>query len=117
MSTPRHSQLKPSEAGADVADAAGIGLRIAEVGLVILAALLVAPPLFVVAIAVIVPTAVVLVVLAGLVGVIAAPFALVREVRAHHRTHRSTLFLHRLNWQAIARAPSSAREFGTRILR
>ena len=35
-------------------------------------------------------------VMAAAVGAIAAPIWLVRRVRAHHRAHGSTLFLHRL---------------------
>jgi hypothetical protein len=98
MSNSRDTQHTPGEVGADVVDATGIGLRVAEVALVLFAALLVAPPLLVMAVLVAVPAAVVAAVVAALYAVIAAPTMAVRRVRSHHREHGSTAFLHRLSW-------------------
>jgi uncharacterized membrane protein len=98
MSTQKNTHPGPSEVSADVVEASGAGLRAVEVALVVLAGLLVAPPLLVMAVAVAVPAAVVLAVLGALYAVIAAPTVAVRRVRAHHRRHGSTAFLHRLSW-------------------
>jgi Flp pilus assembly protein TadB len=84
------------EVSAEVVEATGAGLRIAEVGLVILLGLLVCPPLLILAAVVAVPLLAISAVVAAVVGAIAVPALLVRRVRAHHRAHRSTLFLHRL---------------------
>jgi hypothetical protein len=115
MSTSRHTQLSPGEAEADLVDATGIGLRIVEVGLVILIALMVAPPLLVLAVVVVVPTAVVLLAVATVFAVIAAPVVLVRRVHNHHRSHGSTVFLHRVNRREAARLPAAARQLGKRL--
>ena len=62
---------------------------------VILSGLLAAPPLLILAVVVAVPfIAVSAVVAAGVLAVV-VPAALVRRVRAHHRAHGSTMFLHR----------------------
>jgi hypothetical protein len=78
-----------------IADTGG-GLRIAEVGLVIFLGLLVCPPLLILAVVVAVPVIAISAVVAAVVAAIAVPTTLVRRVRAHHRAHGSTLFLHRL---------------------
>lgn len=98
MSTSRETHHSPGEVGADVADATGAGLRVVEVALVVFAGLLVAPPLLVMAVIVAVPTAVIIAVLGALYLVVALPTTAVRRVRAHHREHGSTAFLHRLSW-------------------
>jgi hypothetical protein len=72
------------EVGAEVIEVTGGGLRIAEIGAVIFLGLLVCPPLLILA------------VVAAVVAAIVVPTRLVRRVRAHHRAHQSTLFLHRL---------------------
>jgi hypothetical protein len=87
---------EPLEVGSDVVEAAGVGLRIAEIGVVVFFGLLVSPPLLILAAVVAVPLLAISAVVAAVVAAIALPTFLVRKVRAHHRTHRTTLFLHRL---------------------
>jgi hypothetical protein len=85
----------PAEVGAEVAEVAGDGLRAAEVAAAVFIGLLVCPPLLALAAAVVMP-AIAIAAAVGIVGsVFAAPILLVRHVRAHHRTHGSTLLLHR----------------------
>jgi len=84
------------EVSAELVEATGGGLRVAEVGLALLGGLLVCPPLLVLAVVVAVPLMAIAAVVAAIVGVFAAPILLVRHVRAHHRAHGSTLLLHRL---------------------
>lgn len=86
----------PVEVSADLIEATGAGLRIAEVGLVIFLGLLVCPPLLILAVVVAVPFVAISAVVAAVVAAIAVPTLLVRRVRAHHQAHGSTLFLHRL---------------------
>ena len=66
------------------------------VGLVILLGLLVCPPLLILAVVVAAPLIAISVLVAAVVAAIAVPTFLVRRVRAHHRAHASTMFLHRL---------------------
>jgi hypothetical protein len=84
------------EVSAEVVEVAGGGLRIAEVGLVILLGLLVCPPFLILAVVVAAPLIAICAVVAAVVAAIAVPTVLVRRVLAHHRAHGSTLFLHRL---------------------
>jgi hypothetical protein len=84
------------EVSAELVEATGAGLRIAEIGVVIFLGLLVSPPLLILAVVVAVPFIAISAVVAAAVAAIAVPTLLVRRVRAHHRAHRSTLFLHRL---------------------
>jgi len=84
----------PVEVSAELIEVTGGGLRIAEVGLVILLGLLVAPPLLILAVVVAVPVIAISAVVAA-VAAVAAPTVLLRRVLAHHRAHGSTLFLHR----------------------
>jgi hypothetical protein len=86
----------PVEVSAELIEATGGGLRIAEVGLVIFLGLLVAPPFLILAVVVAVPLIAIAAVVAAAVAAIAVPTLLVRRVLAHHRSHGSTLFLHRL---------------------
>ena len=95
MSTPT-LHTNTVEAGADLVEAIGVGVRIVEIGLVALIGLLASPPLLTVAVVVAVSTVTVFALVAAVVGVIAVPAVLVRRVRAHHREHGSTLFLHRV---------------------
>jgi uncharacterized membrane protein len=90
--------LHPSraEVGADVFEATGAGARAVEIALVVLLGLLVCPPLLILAVMVAVPVIAISALVAAVVGAIVVPVALVRRVRAHHRAHGSTLFLHRL---------------------
>jgi hypothetical protein len=78
-----------------IADTGG-GLRVVEIGAVVLLGLLVCPPLLILAVLVAVPVVAVSAVVAAVVAAIAVPTVLVRHVLAHHRAHGSTLFLHRL---------------------
>ena len=93
---PRSGHPKPVEVSAELIDVTGVGLRIAEVGVVILLGLLVSPPLLILAVVVAVPFVAISAVVAAVAAAIAVPTLLVRRVRAHHRAHGSTLFLHRL---------------------
>jgi NhaP-type Na+/H+ and K+/H+ antiporter len=86
----------PVEAGEELIEVTGGGLRIAEIGLVILLGLLVCPPLAILAVVVAAPLIAISLLVATAVAAIAVPTFLVRRVRAHHRAHGSTLFLHRL---------------------
>ena len=86
----------PVEVSAELIEVTGVGLRIAEVGVVIFLGLLVSPPLLILAAVVAVPFVAISAVVAAVVAAIALPTLLVRRVRAHHRAHGSTLFLHRL---------------------
>jgi hypothetical protein len=86
----------PVEVSAELIEATGGGLRIAEVGLVIFLGLLVAPPFLILAVVVAVPVIAISAVVAAVAAAIAVPTVLVRHVLAHHRAHGSTLFLHRL---------------------
>jgi hypothetical protein len=85
-----------AELGADLVEETGGGLRIVEVGLVIFLGLLVCPPLLILAVVVAVPFIAIAAVAGAVAAAVAVPTALVRRVRAHHREHGSTLFLHRL---------------------
>jgi hypothetical protein len=95
MSVTDNIHTSPAEVGADLVEVTGVGLRVAEVAVVILIGLLVAPPLLILAVVVAVPFLAVSAVVAAVVAAIAVPTLLVRRVRAHHRAHGSTLFLHR----------------------
>jgi hypothetical protein len=86
----------PAEVSAELIEATGGGLRIAEVGVVTFLGLLVAPPFLILAVVVAVPIIAISAVVAAVVAAIAVPTVLVRRVLAHHRAHGSTLFLHRL---------------------
>jgi hypothetical protein len=86
----------PIEVSAELVEVTGGGLRIAEVGVVILLGLLVCPPLLILAVVVAAPLIALAAVAAAVVAAIAVPTMLVRRVLAHHRAHGSTLFLHRL---------------------
>ena len=90
-STDTHRSLVDESSSA--VEVSGLGLRALEVALVALGGLIVTPFLGVMVVVVAVPTVAIL----GLVAAVAAPVAVSRRVLAHHRTHESTLFLHRLN--------------------
>ncbi len=96
MNTANHIHLSRVEVAEELIADTGGGLRIAEVGLVIFLGLLVCPPLLILAVVVAVPVIAISAVAAAVVAAIAVPTTLVRRVRAHHRAHGSTLFLHRL---------------------
>lgn len=93
---PHADHLTPVEATEEVVAVTGGGLRIVELALVTLLGLLVCPPFFILAVVVAVPVIAVAALVVGVAALIAVPTWLVRRVRAHHRGHGSTLFLHRL---------------------
>jgi uncharacterized membrane protein len=84
------------EVSADVVEVTGGGLRLAEIGLVIFLGLLVCPPFLILAVMVAAPLIAMTALVVAVAAAIAVPTVLVRRVRAHHRAHGSTLFLHRL---------------------
>jgi len=88
--------IDPLEVGEEVLEVTGGGLRVVEIGAATLLGLLVCPPLLILAAVVAVPAIAISALVAAVVAAIAVPTALVRHVRAHHREHGSTLFLHRL---------------------
>ena len=92
----RTGHPKPLEVSAELVEVTGAGLRIAELGLVVFLGLLVCPPLLILAVIVAAPLIAISLLVAAVVAAIAVPTFLVRRVRAHHRAHASTLFLHRL---------------------
>ena len=93
---PRTGHPDHLEVSADIVEATGAGLRIVELGVVVFLGLLVSPPLLILAAVVAVPFLAITAVVAAVVAAVAVPTLLVRRVLAHHRAHRSTLFLHRL---------------------
>ena len=96
MSVTDNTHLSRGELGADVVEVTGGGLRIAEIALVAFIGLLVCPPLLILAVVVAVPAIALTAVVAAVAAAILVPVALVRRVRAHHRAHGTTMFLHRL---------------------
>jgi hypothetical protein len=93
---PRTEHLTPVEVSEEIVAVTGGGLRIVELAVVTLLGLLVCPPFFILAVVVAVPVIAISAAVAGVVALIAVPTWLVHRVRAHHRAHGSTLFLHRL---------------------
>ena len=92
----RPQHLTVVDAGEEVLEVTGGGLRVVEVGLVVLLGLLVCPPFLILAVVVAAPLIAISALVAAVVVAIAVPTFLVRRVRAHHRAHGTTLFLHRL---------------------
>ena len=96
MSTTKDFQPAPAEVAADAVEAGGDGLRILEIVMVAGLGLLVSPPLLILAVIVAVPAIAVAAAVGAVVAAIWVPMVLVRRVRAHHREHGSTMFVHRL---------------------
>jgi hypothetical protein len=96
MSTTDHIHPSGAEATEELIEVTGGGLRIAEIAMVGFAGLLLCPPLLILAVIVAVPAIAIGLVVAAVAAAILGPTALVRRVRAHHREHGSTMFLHRL---------------------
>ena len=94
MSVTNNLHSSPAELGADVVEVTGVGLHVAEIGVVILIGLLVAPPLLILAVVVAAPFIAMSAVIAAVALAIVVPTALVRRVRAHHRAHGTTMFIH-----------------------
>jgi hypothetical protein len=92
--TPPHANHDRAEEVAIAGLGLGIVARAGARTLAHRAGLRFCPPLLILAVAVIVPT-LILVVLAGLIyALCAAPILLVRRVREHHRTHQSSALAH-----------------------
>jgi uncharacterized membrane protein YbhN (UPF0104 family) len=96
MNTTENIHSSAAEVSAELVEVTGGGLRAVEIAAVTLLGLLVAPPFLILAVVVAVPFVAIGAVVAAVVGAIAAPTILVRRVRAHHRAHGSTMFLHRM---------------------
>jgi hypothetical protein len=96
MNSTENTHPSGLEIGADLVEVTGAGLRIVEVGAASLLGLLASPPLLILAVVVAVPAIAMAALVAAVGAAIAVPTLLVRRVRAHHRAHGSTLFLHRL---------------------
>jgi Flp pilus assembly protein TadB len=78
------------------AEAPGVLVRGVEVAAVVFIGLLVCPPLAILAVVVLVPLLAIAIVVGLLVAIVAGPYLLVRHVREHHRTHRSSVVVHHL---------------------
>jgi hypothetical protein len=96
MNTTENIHPSSVELSAEVVEVTGGALRAVEIAAVTLLGLLVAPPFLILAVVVAAPFIAIGAVVAAVVGAIAAPTILVRRVRAHHRAHGSTMFLHRI---------------------
>jgi uncharacterized membrane-anchored protein len=96
--TPAHhrADVNREEIEEVAALAPGILLRGVEVGLAVLVGLLVCPPLAILAVVVVVPLLAVAIVAGLIAAIVAMPYLLVRHVREHHRTHRSSALAHGL---------------------
>jgi uncharacterized membrane-anchored protein len=92
----RHADVNREEIEEAAALAPGILLRGAEVGMAVFIGLLVCPPLAILAVVVVVPLLAVAIVVGLLAAIVAMPYLLVRHVRQHHRTHRSSALAHGL---------------------
>jgi hypothetical protein len=92
------NNIHPSgvEVSEELIEVTGGGLRIAELAVVTVLGLLLCPPLLILAVIVAAPVLAIAAVIAAVVAPVVAVSWLVRHVRAHHRAHGSTLFLHRL---------------------
>jgi len=80
----------------EAAEGAGLLLRGAEIGLVVVMGLLLVPPLAILAVVVVVPFLALAIVVGVPVAIVATPYVLVRHVREHHRTHGSSAVAHHL---------------------
>ena len=97
MTTPhRHADAHHEEIVELAELAPGILLRGAEVGMAVLAGLLVVPPLAILAVVVVVPLLAIAIVVGLIAAIVAVPYLLVRHVVQHHRTHRSSVVAHGL---------------------
>jgi hypothetical protein len=92
----RTDHVTSVEATEEVLAVTGGGLRIVELAIVTVLGLLVVPPFAILAVVVAAPVIAIAAAVAAVVAAVAVPAWLVRRVRAHHREHGSTLFVHRL---------------------
>jgi hypothetical protein len=74
----------------------GIVLRGAEVAVAVFTGLLICPPFAILAVVVVVPMLAIALVVGLSAAIVAVPYLLVRHVRVHHRTHRSSVVAHGL---------------------
>jgi len=74
----------------------GILLRGGELALAVFIGLLAVPPLAVLAVVVAVPLLAIAIIAGLLAAIVAGPYVLLRHVREHHRTHRSSAVVHGL---------------------
>jgi hypothetical protein len=97
--THAYDPLTPAERIEEIASeadlAAGGALRAVEVAAVVLLGLLVCPPLLILVVVVVVPLLVIALVLGLIAAVLSAPYLLVHHFRGHDRRHAS-LLAHRL---------------------
>jgi hypothetical protein len=97
--TQAYDPLTPAERIEEIASeadlAAGGALRAVEVAAVVLLGLLVCPPLLILVVVVVVPLLVIALVLGLIAAVLSAPYLLVHHFRGHDRRHAS-LLAHRL---------------------
>ena len=106
----QHPAIRPSheEIREEVVEAAelapGLALRAVELGVVALVALLVCPPLAILAVVVVVPLLAVGIAVGLIAVIVGTPYLLVRHVREHHRAHRSSAFAHELRRLQARRA-------------
>jgi hypothetical protein len=96
MSTTDNIHPSGAEATEELLEVTGGGLRVAEIAVVGFLGLLVCPPLLILAVIVAVPALAVALVVGAVFAAVAVPAWLIRTVRAHHRAHGTTLFLHRV---------------------
>jgi uncharacterized membrane-anchored protein len=82
----------------------GALLRGAEVVLVVSIGLLVCPPLAILVVVAVVPLLAVAIVAGLVAAIVATPYLLVRHVREHHRTHRSSAIAHGLRQLRVREA-------------
>src|SRR4051794_10659209 len=78
------------------AEAPGVLVRGVEGAAVVFIGLVVCPPLAILAVVVLVPLLAIAIVVGLLVAIVAGPYLLVRHVREHHRTQRSSALAHHL---------------------
>jgi hypothetical protein len=101
VSEPR-STIETLEEDAALAGLAAAGaLRAVDVAAVVLIGLLVCPPLAILVVVVVVPLLVMALVLGLLAAVLTTPYLLVRHFRSHHGGHASVL-AHRLRLAGLA---------------
>jgi|tagenome__1003787_1003787.scaffolds.fasta_scaffold20967219_4 hypothetical protein len=74
----------------------GIVLRGIEVAVALFAGLLISPPFAILAVVVVVPLLAIALVVGLGAAIVAVPYLVVRHVRVHHRTHRSSVVAHGL---------------------
>jgi hypothetical protein len=94
--TPHTGHPAALDAGEEIIAVTGGGLRIVELAIVTVLGLLVVPPFAILAVVVAAPVIAIAAIVAGVAALVTVPTWLVRRVRAHHREHGSTMFLHRL---------------------